>query len=207
MTTPQTALQHYNTNFNNKAYQAIASHLAQDLRAERESLRVSDAMNLLSDTAFQVCGHPHYTDASLKLAIFCGQNNVSIVTIDLMADYLRRFQIKPDNVIEDFEATAKALLRGYASFDSLHSAATAANGIHTWQGRVAYDLMVAAEYLTQAAIHLLVHGNLSYIREKLQSSFWHLKGALHEGLRHADKPRFFDFHTVDFPDPDAGDSK
>lgn len=96
---------------------------------------------------------------------------------------------------------------GYTSFDSLHSAATGANGIHSWQGRVAYDLLVAAEYLTQAATYLLMHGNLSYIREKLQSSFWHLKGAFHEGLRHAHKPRFFDFHTVDFPDPDADEPK
>ena len=207
MTTPQSALKHYNTHFNNKAYQAIGTHLAQDLRADRESLRVSDVMNMLSDVAFQISGHPHYTHASLKLAIFCGQNNVSIVTIDLMADYLRRFQMKPDNVIEDFQATAKALLRGYVSFDGLHSAAIAANGIHSWQGRIAYDLLVAAEYLTQAAIHLLMHGNLSYIREKLQSSFWHLKGALHEGLQHADKPRFFDFHTVDFPKADGDDSK
>lgn len=207
MTTPQSALQHYNIHFDNLKYEAIAAHLSQDLRADRESLRVSDVLNMLSDVAFQISGHPHYTHASLKLAIFCGQNNVSIVTIDLMADYLRRFQIKPDTAIEDFQAAAKALLRGYVSFDGLHSAATAANSIHSWQGRIAYDLLVAAEYLTQAAIHLLMHGNLSYIREKLNSSFWHLKGALHEGLRHADKPRFFDFHTVDFPDPDAGDSK
>jgi hypothetical protein len=207
MNTIQQALQHYNTHFDNQKYQAIATHLAQDLRSDRETLRVADTMNLLSDVAFQVSGHPHYTNASLKLAIFCGQNNICIVTIDLMADYLRRFQIKPDNVIEDFQATAKGLLRGYASFDTLHSAATAANGIHSWQGRVAYDLLVAAEYLTQAAIHLLMHGNLSYIREKLQSSFWHLKGALHEGLRHADKPHFFDFRTAEFPDPDADNSK
>lgn len=202
MNTIQTALQHYNIYFDNQKYQAIALHLAQDLRADRESLKVSDAMNLVSDVAFQIVQHPHYTEAYLKLAIYCGQNNVSIVTIDLMTDYLRRFQSEPDPIIDDFEATAKALLRAYISFDTLHSAATAANGIHSWQGRVAYDLLVAAEYLTHAAIHMLMHGNLSYIREKLQSAFWHIKGALHEGLRRADKPRYFDFHTVDFPKPD-----
>lgn len=200
MNTIQTALQHYNTYFDNQKYQAIAMHLAQDLHAERESLRVADAMNLVSDAAFQVCGHPDYPEAYLKLAIFCGQNNVNIMTIDLIADYLRRFQTKPVTIIDDFEATAKALLQSYASFDALHSAATASNAIHTWQGRIAYDLLVAAEYLTQAAIHLLMDGNLSYIREKLQSSFWHLKGALHEGLRHSKRPNLFNFSDTHFPD-------
>lgn len=199
MTTIQEALQQYNAHFDNQKYQMIANHLAQDLRAERESLKVSDVMNLVSDVAFQLLQHPHYTEAYLKLAIFCGQNNISIVTIDLIRDYLKLFQSKPDSIIDDFEATAKSLLRSYVSFDVLHSAATASNSIHSWQGRMAYHLLVTAEYLTQAAIHLLMHGNLSYIREKLQSSFWHLQGAFHEGLRHADNKSSFDFSKTKFP--------
>lgn len=207
MNSTQAAMKHYHSHFNNKAYQAIGLHLAHDLRAERESLRVSEAMNLLTDAALSVCGHPDYPESCLKLAIFCGQNSVSVTTIDRMTNYLRRFQIKYDTRLEDFEATANALLRGYAGFDALHSAATAANGIHTWQGRVAYDLLVAAEYLTQTAINLLMQSNMSYIYEKLQSAFQRIQGALHEGVRHADKPHYFDFHTVDFPESDAGDSK
>jgi len=110
-----------------------------------------------------------------------------------------RFQIKPGKVIEDFQATAKALLRGYASFDSLHSAATAANGIHSWQGRVAYDLLVASDYLTQTAIQLLSDGNLFYIREKLQQGIRRITGALHEGLRYSKHPNLFDFSNTHFP--------
>ena len=126
MTTIQEALQQYNAHFDNQKYQMIANHLAQDLRAERESLKVSDAMNLISDVAFQLVQHPHYTEAYLQLAIFCGQNNVSIVTIDLMSDYLRLFQSVPDTIIDDFEAmkgdskeagaTTKMIEQRFASF-------------------------------------------------------------------------------------------
>ena len=59
MTSIQQALQQYNAHFDNQKYQMIANHLVQDLRAERESLTVSDAMNLVSDVAFQVVQHPH----------------------------------------------------------------------------------------------------------------------------------------------------
>ena len=54
MITIQEALQQYNAHFDNQKYQMIANHLAQDLRAERESLKVSDAMNLVSDAGLEI---------------------------------------------------------------------------------------------------------------------------------------------------------
>lgn len=45
MTTETTALNRYNRLFDNQQYSAIAERIAVDLRAERESARVSDAMN------------------------------------------------------------------------------------------------------------------------------------------------------------------
>jgi hypothetical protein len=71
--------------------------------------------------------------------------------------------------------------------------------IHNWQGRAAYELLAAAEYLTQAALHLLLHGNLAYIREKLLFALRRLTGAFHEGLRHSERPSLFDFATSRFP--------
>ena len=65
---------------------------------------------------------------------------------------------------------------------------------------MAYELLMAADYLMQSAIQLLMHGNLSYIREKLQSGLRRLIGALYEGIRESDTPAMFNFKTTYFPD-------
>jgi len=72
--------------------------------------------------------------------------------------------------------------------------------VHGWRGRMAYELLAAADYLMQSAIQLLMHGNLSYIREKLQSGLRRLTGALYEGIRESDTPAMFNFKTTYFPD-------
>ena len=64
---------------------------------------------------------------------------------------------------------------------------------------MAYDLLAASGFLTQAAAQLLMHGNESYIREKLHAGLRRITGALHEGLRHADRPEQFDFSETRFP--------
>ena len=81
-TTTQQALNRYNRLFDNGQYTAIAVMLAADLHADRDSSRVADAMNLITDLALSLNGHPHYDAAWLKLAAFCGQNAVTIPTID-----------------------------------------------------------------------------------------------------------------------------
>jgi hypothetical protein len=64
---------------------------------------------------------------------------------------------------------------------------------------MAYDLLAASDYLVQAAVQLLIHGNLSYIREKLQHGTRRITGALHEGIRHSKRPNLFDFSNTHFP--------
>jgi hypothetical protein len=140
--------------------------------------------------------HPHYELAWLKLATFCGQNAITIPTIDAIYTYLLLFQQVKDTRADDFEGTAKALLKAYETTDTLRAAVSCANGVHGWRGRMAYELLAAADYLTQAAIQLLMHGNLSYIREKLQSGLSRITGALHEGARHSERPELFDLHTI-----------
>ena len=193
------ALARYNKLFNNQKYQEVAQRLATDLRVERDSVRVADAMNCLTDTALFLCGHSHYADAWVKLATFCGQNAVSIATIDLIYSYLLIFQQASATDADDFVLTAKALLNAYKSVDSLRAAVSCANGVHGWRGRMAYDLLAASDYLMQAAVQLLINGNLSYIREKLQHGVKRITGALHEGMRHSDRPEMFDFSYKDFP--------
>ncbi len=199
-TITQQALNRYNRLFDNGQYTAIAAILAADLRTSRDSERTADAMNLLTDTALALCQHPHYELAWLKLATFCGLNAVTIPTIDAIYTYLLLFQQVKDTRADDFEGTAKALLKSYESLDTLRAAVSCANGVHGWRGRMAYELLAAADYLTQAAIQLLIHGNLSYIREKLQSGLHRLTGALYEGIRESDTPAMFNFKATYFPD-------
>jgi hypothetical protein len=199
MTTEATALKRYNSLFDNQQYSAIAERIAVDLRVPRDTVRTSDAMNLITNAALSACQHSHYIDAWLKLAIFCGQNGVSISTIDAIYNYLLRFRQPGDTTADDFECTAKALLKAYEAIDTLGAAISCANGVHGWQGRMAYDLLAASDYLVQTAVQLLLQGNLSYIREKLQSGLRRISGALHEGLRHSERPAMFDFSTTRFP--------
>src|SRR5689334_17431747 len=164
-TTTQQALNRYNRLFNNEQYSSIADKFAADLRVGRESMRVADAMNLVTDTALSLCQHPHYEMAWLKLAAFCGQNAVSIPTTDAIYTYLLIFQQVKDTRADDFEGTTKALLKAYETTDALRAAISCANGVHGWRGRMAYELLAAADYVTQAALQLLMHGSQSYIRE------------------------------------------
>lgn len=199
-TITQQALNRYNRLFDNGQYTGIATMFAADLRSDRDSSRVADVMNLVTDTALALCQHPHYEQAWLKLATFCGQNAVTIPTIDAIYTYLLVFQQVKDTRADDFEGTAKALLKAYETTDTLRAAVSCANGVHGWRGRMAYELLAAADYLTQAAVQMLMHGNLSYIREKLQSGLRCLTGALYEGIRESDRPAMFNFKATYFPD-------
>ncbi len=107
-----------------------------------------------------------------------------------------------DTRAENFELTAKALLKSYEALDTLKAAVSCANGVHGWRGRMAYDLLAASDYLVQAAVQLLIHGNLSYIREKLQSGLQRITGALYEGTHHSERPELFNFATTRFPTTD-----
>lgn len=189
----------YNSLFNNQQYQAIADQLAIDLRLQRDSMRVSDMMNEVTNVALSLVGHSHYTDAWIKLATLCGQNGISIVAIDLIYNYLLIYQQPADLRVGDFQMTAKCLLKAYESADTLRAAVSCANGVHGWRGRMAYDLLAASDYLIQAAIQLLSDGNLSYVREKLQNGIRRIIGALHEGLRHSKRPNLFNFSDTHFP--------
>ena len=198
--TLQIALERYNRLFDNAQYSAIAAMLATDLHDSSDSPRVSDTLNLLIDACLGLCGSPTHVDAPHLLAVFCGQNDVSIPTIDAIQRYLRIFEQPSDTRADDFECSAKALLKAYSGKDDLSASASCANGIHSWQGRMAYELLVATDYLTQASVQLLLHGSESYIREKLQHGLRRLTGALYEGVRHSLNPANFNFKGTYFPD-------
>jgi hypothetical protein len=202
MTTEATALKRYNSLFDNAQYQRVTQAIADDLNVERASVIASDAANLITDAALGLSGHPSYTEACHTLAIFCGRNSIRLTTIATIYDYLVIFQQVGDTHADDFEAVAKALHYLQSIKSLLPVAVSHANGIHSWRGRMAYDLLAASDFLAQAAVQLLMHGNEAYIREKLQSGLQRITGALHEGARHSQHPELFDFSTTRFPTTD-----
>jgi hypothetical protein len=169
------ALRRYHDTFDPARYDALADQLASTLYTERDDTRVSDGMVALQDACLDLCGHPDCAGACQRLAVFCGLHALSVNMVDALRDELRRFA--PDDVrIDDFDGTARALLHAYSGLHDLRTAAACANGVHSWQGRMAYALLHAVEYLTLAALVLLQHGDEAYIREKLQNGLQRITG-------------------------------
>ena len=194
-----TAMQRYHDLFDSVQYNIIGEFLASNLNADRDDQRVVDSMIAVQNAAFELCGNTDFSGAWHKLAVLCGQNFLSFHTVDAMRDFLRRFA--PDDVrIDDFEVTAKAMLRAYSGLDDLKTATAHANGIHSWQGRMAYELLAAVEYQIHAAILLLSHEDDGYIREKLHKGLNRITGALYEGVRHSEQPALYNFKSTYFPD-------
>ena len=192
------ALERYHDRFDPAQYNAVGEQLASNLYAERDDDRVIAGMNALQDACLELCEHPNFEAACHRLAVFCGQNSLSFHTVDAILSYLRRFN-SDDVRTDDFECTAKAMLRAYSGQDDLKTATACANGVHSWQGRMAYELLAAADYLMQTATQLLMHGDDSYVREKLHSALRRITGALYEGVRHSQTPSLYNFKSIYFP--------
>lgn len=199
----QDAQKHYNSLYDNVAYQAVTQAIADDLGVGREALAASDAANLITDAALGLCGHASYTESCLTLANFCGQNGICPTTIDAIHAYLIRFQQVADTRADDFEATAKTLYHLQTLKGALHPAIAHASGIHSWQGRAAYDLLASADYLMQAAENLLKNGDSGYSGEKLRAGVGRIIGASREALHHADRPQAFDLSDTRFLSADT----
>lgn len=198
------AMQRYHDRFDNNQYNAIGEFLATNLYTERDDQRVTDGMIAVQNAAFELCGHPDFDGAWHKLAVFCGQHSISFHTVDALRDFLRRFSQDDEDAlhhrIDDFEATAKGMLRAYSGLDDLKTATAHANGVHGWRGRMAYEMLAAVEYLTYTAITLLAHGDETYTREKLRNGLHRITSALYEGVRHSEQPSLYNFRSTYFPD-------
>lgn len=192
-------MQRYHDRFDNTRYAAIAEFIASNLNIDRGDERVVDLLVAVQNAALELCGHSLHMGAWHTLALRCGQHFLSFHTVDSIRDFLRLFA--PDDVrIDDFESTAKAMLQAYSGLDDLKTATAHANGVHSWQGRMAYELLAAVEYLTHASILLLSHEDDGYIREKLHKGLSRITGGLYEGVRHSSEPSRYSFKSIYFPD-------
>lgn len=193
------AMQRYHDVFDSKQYNAVAEFLASNLKAERDDPRVADGMVMVQNAAFELCEHPDFNGAWHVLAVFCGRTYLSLHTVDAMRDFLRRFA--PDDTrIDDFDATAKAMLIAYRGLDEIRTAAAHANGVHSWRGRMAYELLSAVDYFAYSAIQSLSYDDETYIREKLKHGLSRITSALYEGVRHSDQPALYNFRGTYFPE-------
>jgi hypothetical protein len=186
------ALARYHTAFDNALYSDMAALIASSLNADRDDDRVMDLLVAAQNAAFELCEHPVHRGAWHILALRCGNCFLSFHTVDVIRDFLHLFAPN-DTRIDDFEATAKALLRAYSGLDDLKTATAHANSVHSWQGWMAYELFAAVDDLTYAATLLLAHEDDGYIREKLQNGLTRIKRGLYEGVHHSPNPTLYDF--------------
>ena len=130
--TNATAMQRYHDRFDKIRYTAIAEFVASNLNADRDEEPVIDLLVAVQNAAFELCGHSLHIGACHMLAVRSGQHFLSFHTIYAIRDFLRLFA--PDDTrIDDFEATAKAMLRAYSGLDDLKTATAHANGVHSWR--------------------------------------------------------------------------
>ncbi|MGF1506034.1 MAG: hypothetical protein ACFB51_13025 [Anaerolineae bacterium] len=182
------ALERYNKRFEAPKYNAVTRGLLADLDTHRDDERFLSAANLVANTALSLCGHASYAADWLKLAAFCGQS-VSLATIEAIHAHLRVFEEFPDTRADDFATIAKALWHLHQASDPLLEAVRHANDAHGWHGRAAYQLLAAADLLTQSARILIAQGHTSYATEKLEAALSRLRDGLEEGAAH--HPRHF----------------
>ncbi len=188
--TQPSALERYRETYVNALYRELIAKMAADLRVDRESEQSAEAANLVIDAALQLCGSKAHNGAHIRLAIFCADRVLQPATIRAIAEYLYRFEPPWGTAVIDFEATAKALLTARAARYHLREAVPATSDIHAWQGRMAHELLAAADFLLLAATHSLVHGDPMYVHEKLSFAVNRLLLALYEGILHTDAPLF-----------------
>jgi hypothetical protein len=193
------AMQRYHERFDSSLYKTMGEFIASNLNADRDDERVVSLVVAAQNGGLELCGHPDLTGALHTLAVQCGRSFLSVNTVDGIWRFLRAFN--PDDTrLDDFEATTKGMLLAYTALDDIKTATAHANGVHSWQGRAAYDLLAAVELLTHSAIALLAHDDETYTREKLHAGLNRITGTLYEGVRGSDIPRLFNFKAVYFPD-------
>lgn len=125
-------------------------------------------MNSITDAASEICQWPGFENKLIPLARELVLQQVSWVTIQLILEYLHRFEDAGDTGSADLCATVQVMQFILKAQPVLQEAAASAGDIHTSRGRAAHALLVAAEQLARTA-NLLVsgEGDPSYISEKI----------------------------------------
>lgn len=125
-------------------------------------------MNAVTDAASEICHWPGFEGSLLRLAQELLIQRVSWTSVQLIADYLHRFEMPGEMGSADLKVTVQVLRYILKAQPVLLEAGASAGDIHSSRGRTAHSLLVAAEQLTRAAQLLLSgEGDLFYITEKI----------------------------------------
>jgi len=197
----QQAAARYHAHYSNSAYVTIQRAVISDLFGspglpEWENLfdtRLGEEipnrlMNLVIDAASELCGWPGFEGRLLRLTREAAAHRLSENTLNAIRDHLKRFEEAGDTRADDFRSVAMALQRAGSVQPDILKAARCASEIHSWRGRAAHDLLVAAEGLVRAAEILLLEDDAFYAREKVQRAVERVVSALKEG-EHGAGPR------------------
>jgi hypothetical protein len=204
----QQALERYSAAYDNAIYMDIRHRIVVDIFGENADYAVHEAdqqvvdlMNALQHVCLQCCGAAQNRGAHIAFAELSAWATLSDETINTILAFLWRFEREGSTIAADFEGTAKALITTHQAIKTVNMATAHTNGVHSWQGRMAYHLLAAVEYLLRASELLLEHhDDGDYIREKLKCGLNRITGALYEGVRSSDSPALFNFKGTYFPD-------
>lgn len=112
-------------------------------------------MNMITDAASEICQWPGFQGSLPRLVQELVLQRVSWATIQLIADYLHRFEAPRETWSADLLTTIQVTHFILRAHPVLQEAVASASEIHSWQGRAAHDLLVAAEQLIRASQLLL----------------------------------------------------
>lgn len=191
-------MQRCHDRFDFRLHSTMCEFIASNLNAERDDKDVVLLLAAAHNGALELCGDPDHFGAVHMFAVQCGRSFLSVHTADAIWRFLRAFN-EEDARLDEFEATAKAILLAYSALDDLKTATAHANGVHSWQGSMAYELLGANNLLAHGAIALLSHDDEAYTHEKVHLGLNRITGALYEGIRGSEAPRLYDFRSVYFP--------
>ena len=190
----QQASDRYHAHYSDVSYKAIQRAIIADLYGPVDTpdweqlfdMRLSHTipnrlMNTITDVASEICQWPGFQGSLPRLAQDIVLHRVSWATIQLIVDYLHRFEALGETWSADLLTTTQVTQFVLKAQPVLQEAAASAGDIHTSRGRAAHELLVAAEQLTRAA-HLLLNGEseLSYVLEKITHATDRIASALQE---------------------------
>jgi hypothetical protein len=178
-TIPQSVLDQYNRQFNNRTYRAFSDRLKRLTAGDTDCNEpfIDTALNLLIDASLGRAGASFYQEAEHSLLAHLRPANTDLVPLALT--HLANFGPPPHPLPVAPEEHVQAQLtaaQGYAE-----DAARAASDLPAWRGRVAFMWASAAAYILQAASAILVESHYdSYPLEKLDRGLAHFRNGASE---------------------------
>ncbi|MFZ4816424.1 MAG: hypothetical protein ACOYL5_17950 [Phototrophicaceae bacterium] len=181
MSVEQTALDRYNSRYNNQTFQTVQKGIVRDLcggyQAEEPALleralglrEINTIMNLIIDLSQAIVGYPHPADTRDRLLrALSDARHITPETALRIGEHFENFKDDDNTISDDFKQTMLALI-AIQSLD-LYPARNKTAMVAGKAGNAANALVAAADALLQLARLTLVNEpSTAYLREKLRA--------------------------------------